>query len=158
MNYEDFKANVTKWAIARKFDTDGTIEGQYLKLVEEVGEIAAAMARGDREKLIDGVGDAMVVCVVMGVTHGKSPRDPLHSGCKTIFGVIDSLSRLAFAFLKPRTSTPIEYVIADTLVDLESFAIAQGLDPNECRAASWGEIEHRGGEMRNGVFVKEGEL
>jgi len=155
MNYEDFKTSVTKWAIARKFDTDGTIEGQYLKLVEEVGEIAAAMARGDREKLIDGVGDAMVVCVVMGVVAGgELPRKNAMSS-PTIFGLCTDLAVLGIAVAKKEcTSHSIGY----TLADIESFAIAQNLDPNECRAAAWGEIEHRGGEMRGGVFVKEGEL
>jgi len=157
MNYEDFKANVTRWAIDRKFDTDGTIEGQYLKLVEEVGEIAAAMARGNRAKLIDGVGDAMVVCVVMGVVTGYPVGGGYPTGVKTIFGIVQAVSNLG-VLVKKCNSRVVANGIADTLADLESFAIAQDLNPNECRAAAWGEIEHRGGEMRGGVYIKEGEL
>jgi hypothetical protein len=158
MNYEDFKTNVTKWAIDRKFDTDGTIEGQYLKLVEEVGEIAAAMARGDRAKLIDGVGDAMVVCVVMGVVAGTERQGlKVSANAARIGGIIDTLSDLGFG-IRMEFHWGIAAEILCVVSTLESFAIAQNLDPNECRAAAWGEIEHRKGEMRGGVFVREGEL
>lgn len=38
-------------------------EGQFLKLMEETGEMAGAYARKDREKFIDGAGDTLVVVI-----------------------------------------------------------------------------------------------
>lgn len=37
--------------------------GQFLKLMEETGEMAGAYARGDRENFIDGAGDTLVVVI-----------------------------------------------------------------------------------------------
>ena len=37
--------------------------GQFLKLMEETGEMAGAYARSDREKFIDGAGDSLVVII-----------------------------------------------------------------------------------------------
>ncbi len=37
--------------------------GQFLKLMEETGEMAGAYARGNREAFIDGAGDTLVVVI-----------------------------------------------------------------------------------------------
>lgn len=38
---------------------------QFLKVSEEVGEVAAALVRGDREKLQDGIGDVVVTLIIL---------------------------------------------------------------------------------------------
>ncbi len=56
---------VVKWAEARNLIEGSTSQAQMVKLVEELGEVAHALARGDREKLKDGIGDALVVLTIL---------------------------------------------------------------------------------------------
>jgi NTP pyrophosphatase (non-canonical NTP hydrolase) len=55
---------INVWAIERGLDEADPVK-QMLKLTEEVGELAAAMARGDREKIIDSIGDVHVVLTIL---------------------------------------------------------------------------------------------
>lgn len=53
------------WAEQRNLIKGATSQAQMLKLTEEVGEIAAAVARGNRDALKDGIGDAVVVLTIL---------------------------------------------------------------------------------------------
>ncbi|MFN6304351.1 MAG: MazG-like family protein [Planctomycetota bacterium] len=53
------------WAHARNLVHGSTPEKQMVKLVEEIGELAAGLARGDSRKVIDSIGDAVVVLTIL---------------------------------------------------------------------------------------------
>lgn len=38
---------------------------QFLKVTEEVGEVAAALARNDKNALLDGIGDVVVTLIIL---------------------------------------------------------------------------------------------
>tara|TARA_R110002060_G_scaffold18120_2_gene24990 strand:- start:218 stop:508 length:291 start_codon:yes stop_codon:yes gene_type:complete len=61
-------ANVEKWSKDKGLDKADP-RAQFLKVVEEVGEIAAAMARNDRPELIDGIGDVVVTLIILAQQH-----------------------------------------------------------------------------------------
>ena len=62
---QDFGCRVGEWAEARNI-IHGTSPGKQLKkLLEEVGELAAAIATGDLEEAKDGIGDTAVVLAVI---------------------------------------------------------------------------------------------
>ena len=48
---------------------------QMLKLVEEIGELAAGMARGCKDEIIDGIGDAYVVLTILAMQLGLDITD-----------------------------------------------------------------------------------
>lgn len=50
---------------------------QYLKVVEEVGEIAAALARGDRHEIADGIGDTIVTLIIFAMQQDMNITDCL---------------------------------------------------------------------------------
>lgn len=50
-----------KWSKDRLITVNGKAETQMLKLVEEAGEIAAALIRGNQHGIKDGIGDCLVV-------------------------------------------------------------------------------------------------
>lgn len=55
---------IEKWSEEKGLnETDP--RAQFLKVVEEVGEVAAAMARNDRPELIDGIGDVVVTLIIL---------------------------------------------------------------------------------------------
>lgn len=65
---------IKQWALDRDFDTEATSQGQMLKLIEEVGELAAAIARkdalGQEELIADAIGDCSVVLTIIAMQHG----------------------------------------------------------------------------------------
>lgn len=50
---------------------------QALKVWEESGEIASALARGNREALMDGIGDTVVTLIILAQQHGMSLEECL---------------------------------------------------------------------------------
>ena len=63
---------IEQWAADRNLIEGSTPEKQMLKLMEEVGEIAAALARGNRDATIDGIGDAVVVLTILAEQLGTN--------------------------------------------------------------------------------------
>lgn len=53
-----------RWAMNRNLNTADPTK-QMLKLMEEIGELAEAMCKGDKHGVIDGIGDALVVITVL---------------------------------------------------------------------------------------------
>ncbi len=69
--YDDF-VKIRGWAHARNLVLGSTTDKQFLKLIEEVGELAAGLARKDKVKIMDGIGDAVVVLTIMAEQLGFS--------------------------------------------------------------------------------------
>lgn len=67
---QDLLRLVEQWAADRNFYRGATLEGQLKKLYEEVDEIEDALLEGDNEALVDGIGDAMVVLIIMAKMAG----------------------------------------------------------------------------------------
>ena len=52
---------IRAWANERGLYDKGDPKTQYIKLMEETGEIGRAILKNDTEQIIDGIGDAVVV-------------------------------------------------------------------------------------------------
>ena len=63
MSYANIEIKIIQWAEARKIIPNSTPEVQLLKAVSEMGELADATLKKDREAMEDAVGDVMV-CLV----------------------------------------------------------------------------------------------
>ena len=63
MSYADVELEIIRWAEARRIIPNSTPETQLLKAVSEMGELADATIKKDKEDVIDAVGDVMV-CLV----------------------------------------------------------------------------------------------
>lgn len=55
---------VEKWAKNKGLDKADPSK-QMLKVVEETGEVAAALARNDQDDLRDGIGDVVVTLIIL---------------------------------------------------------------------------------------------
>ncbi len=62
--------NIKRWAVDKGLDKSET-NAQMVKLMEEVGELAAAIGK-DREKedILDALGDCVVVLTILGMQTG----------------------------------------------------------------------------------------
>ena len=63
MSYADIEIKIIQWAEARKIIPNSNPESQLLKAVSEIGELADATIKKDREAIVDSVGDVMV-CLI----------------------------------------------------------------------------------------------
>jgi len=63
MSYANIEIKIIQWAEARKIIPNSTPEVQLLKAVSEMGELADATLKKDREAIVDAVGDVMV-CLI----------------------------------------------------------------------------------------------
>ena len=61
---------IREWAERRGLYANGDPKTQALKLVEEVGETCRAILKEDREEVIDGIGDSVVVLTNLAELHG----------------------------------------------------------------------------------------
>ena len=57
-----------EWAREKNLDI-AEPEKQMLKVVEEVGEVAAALARNNKNDLRDGIGDVVVTLVILAIQN-----------------------------------------------------------------------------------------
>src|SRR5690625_523234 len=64
MNLNELTSKIEQWAIERGLD-EAEPEKQMLKLVEEIGELAEGLAKGDMDLVIDSIGDSYVVLTIL---------------------------------------------------------------------------------------------
>lgn len=60
--------SVEKWAKNKGLDKAEPSK-QMLKVVEETGEVAAALARNDQDALRDGIGDVAVTLIILALQN-----------------------------------------------------------------------------------------
>jgi NTP pyrophosphatase (non-canonical NTP hydrolase) len=56
---------IRQWAHDRNLIQGSTVQAQFVKLIEEVGELAEAVAKGKDEQFLDSIGDAFVVLTIL---------------------------------------------------------------------------------------------
>ena len=167
MKFEEFKANVEAWQEARGIYEHSTPQAQCLKAISEVGELADAVIKGDREGLIDAIGD-VAVCLVgvakmvghefdLGYALDESPveattQDCALGACVMVALVADSLRKISCH------DHSVGDALDAALYGLTANAVANNLSLMDCCESAWNQIKDRKGRMvPGGAFVKEGD-
>lgn len=63
-------SKVLRWAEPKGLLNKANSFKQFTKVVEEVGEIAAALCRGDKKALADAIGDVIVTLIILAYQNG----------------------------------------------------------------------------------------
>ena len=74
---------IEKWAREKNLDIADP-EKQMLKVVEEVGEVAAALARNNKNDLRDGIGDVVVTLVILAMQNDMDLHECLNQAYNEI--------------------------------------------------------------------------
>jgi NTP pyrophosphatase (non-canonical NTP hydrolase) len=82
---EQLTVNIRAWARTRGIDKADPSR-QFLKVAEEFGEIAAALARGKDEELKDAIGDTFVTLVILAAQCGTSIEECAYLAYEEIKG------------------------------------------------------------------------
>lgn len=161
-----------QWAYDRNFHEGATIEGQALKLLEELGEFVGNYKRS--RDVRDDLGDMLVVVNVMRCMLTKKvdtwPRVAMLNGHGGNAPMLVASIAHACSIIVARTmyqehatmSKDCHYYYYSGLyrIELSVLAIcsAMNIDPVAACAHAWNEIKDRRGRMENGVFIKEADL
>ena len=72
------------WAAERGLYDKGDVKTQYIKLMEETGEIGRAILKQDTAELVDGIGDAVVVLTNLAELAGVPIEDCIQEAYNVI--------------------------------------------------------------------------
>lgn len=76
---------VEQWAKDKNLD-QAEPSKQFLKVTEEVGEVAAALARNDKDMLRDGIGDVVVTLIILAIQNDMDLYECLNTAYDEIKG------------------------------------------------------------------------
>ena len=81
MKAEEIEQKLNEW---RKQRNLADPKAQTMKVMEEVGELSAAINKQDRLKLIDSIGDTLVTVILLAQMEGLDPTKCLESAWQVI--------------------------------------------------------------------------
>lgn len=166
MTFEQFKTNVETWQEARGIYEHSTALAQALKAVSEVGELADAVIKCDRDALKDAIGDVMVCLVGVAkltgcdiefrpLIEGDVPKNNQVLAALAAFYVSDLASEITLG----AEHWTVQGDIENSIALLGDLTIHNNLTLLECCEAAWNEIKDRKGKMvAGGAFVKDGDV
>lgn len=159
---------IEQWAEERNLIQGSTPEKQFLKLMEEFGELCGGIAKDKPEIIKDSIGDCFVVLVIL----NKQLKTDVN-----ISSIIEEiLPLLVLTDGEPVTSTMIFASRAGNLADslgyetdsklsigclfgaLAMISFKYNLNLMDCIQHAYNQIKDRKGKMIDGVFVKEEDL
>ena len=147
MTFKELDEKVMDWAAEKGILRNGTIQGQFLKSVEEAGEIFST------EDVCDAIGDTLVTLIILGRMGGidvveawERAEERYEASFITLYGQLAHAISRGEEFTQPLMSI---------LGNVKSHASYQHLNPLECLEKAYNEIAGRTGEMKDGVFVKD---
>lgn len=137
---KELQQQIIEWAEAKGIDNH---QNQRLKVIEEVGEVAGAILRGNRDEVLMEIGDVAVTVIILhwllkGDTiipepyEGASTEDPEVS--------LGWITRI------------MEYNVA--LYDANNLARHFDSSLEECLTMAWNKIKDRQGKTVDGTFIK----
>lgn len=163
LTFEQFQTNVQEWSEARGIYEHSTALAQALKAVSEVGELADATIKNDRDALKDAIGDVAVCLVnVAYMTEGQLDHDYIFddvNDCRNALqvaaGCAGSVGELSFEIAQDNRNVTNTYLDA-SFYSLYATAKINNLDFLDCCEAAWNEIKDRKGFLSpSGAFIKQ---
>lgn len=81
---EELINSVEKWAWKRGLTNPDFSNKQMLKVMEEVGETASALAKGNKTALADGIGDVAVTLIILAMQNDLTLEECLRGAYNEI--------------------------------------------------------------------------
>lgn len=83
-NFDELITNVIGWADDKNILKSENAPKQMLKVMEEVGETAGALAKNNKDELVDGIGDSFVTLIILSMQLGVHPSECLEAAWNEI--------------------------------------------------------------------------
>ena len=142
---KDLIVKVEAWAEERNLLKFENAPKQYLKFLEETGELARALLKNDVPEIIDSNGDVLVTIIILAKQLGIDLDTTLYE--QEVDGVVDLYD---FVNLVSPNYVAVEFIeVADIVVK------SHGYDLVECLEVAYNVISSRNGVTKNGIYIKE---
>lgn len=157
---------VVQWGHDRNLNAPENLKAQTMKLVSEFGEIGMSLVQNDDQEIVDGIGDVLVVAIIIGQQLGlpvgsdtiSQSEDPAHDGLRYEYASA-CLGLFVDAVLKGNDTRQVRALLGEFIGAVYNFLkdwdIALPTTAEECLAVAYEEIKDRKGIMFNGAFIKE---
>ena len=158
--------NIENWAEARNLIEGSTPEKQFIKLLEEYGELCSGVSKNKIDVVKDSIGDCFVFMVILAAQRKKNEMLSVDDNIEDFPGFDDDIENSLLSSLRGlhrlhcelSSQEYIKHLFDFLFIGLLEVADYFDLDIHDCVQAAWDEIKDRKGRMINGVFVKEGDL
>lgn len=168
-NLQQLIKNIEQWAEDRNLIEGSTPKKQFIKLMEEFGELCSGVSKNKIDVVKDSIGDCFVVMVILAAQRKKDEMrqadevaafsEPYGNNKVDIEDhLINSLYVLHRLSHELSSHANISVLFTSYFVQLLEVTHHFDLDIHDCVQAAWDEIKDRKGRMIDGVFVKEGDL
>ena len=141
---QELQLLILEWAKDKDLLKFENAPKQRLKLLEEVGETAAAILKNNHERVKDGIGDIFVVLVIL--------SEQLSEEILFDIDYVEKDNDEDFVFLFDNIINPKRLYFS--LAYLNDICTKLNLDLTECANLAWNEIKDRTGQSIDGVFIK----
>ncbi len=152
---------VEQWFIDRNLDKAEPSK-QFLKLMEETGELFEGIAKGDEALIQDAIGDIQVVLIGLEMQLENQEEQKALSDLEGyLLAFVNALGMYAgYLANSDNEKAGLGFILARGLTPILIDKIAQSFNttPEECLEIAYNEIKDRKGKLINGVFVKEEDL
>ena len=142
---KDLIEKVEAWADERNLLKFKNASNQYLKFLEETGELARAILKNDVPEIIDGTGDFCVTVIILSQQLGINLETTLYE--EEIDGIISLYDFVNL--VSPNYVAKEIFLIADAVIK------SYGYDLVDCLEVAYNVISKRKGKTTDGIFVKE---
>ncbi len=137
---------IEEWAINKGLDNPDFAEKQWLKVIEEIGEVAACLTKNKTEELKLELGDVGVTLIILNMqtlSHKLHTPDPdTLSTIEAIEGILSCVSTSGLG-----VNTAWMY--------LDDLCTSLNLTLEECLETAYTKIANRTGTVIDGNFVKD---
>ena len=146
----ELQQNIIKWAEDKGIFEKSDPTSQFLKTIEELGELASAVNKNDLPEIKDAIGDITVTLIL----HAKMTDSEIELDVEEYIRY--KSPKEAVLYLLQELCTIVDYgEYGDTTEALGIIAAHYGWTLQECLQSAYDVISKRTGKMENGVFVKD---
>ena len=141
---------VEEWAEYHGYTSEEFADNQYLKVIEEFGELCRGILKKDEELIIDSIGDTLVTLIIL--NKQKYKHDTKNFLKEYTYNKYTSTNELISDFLIYLT-TPVSIVWSFSCICTLSKKL--GYEPTHCLEVAYNVIKDRKITLKNGTLVKE---
>jgi hypothetical protein len=166
MGYQKHFENYYGWAEIKGLIKKENQDSQYLKTVEEIGELSVSIQKKKTQDTIDAIGDITVCLSILSYQKGLTPEKLMNLVSKMREQVVTkeeaerrNLHVQYISFINKASADYYMYSVGEDLLlafhHLFFVAKLLGHDLSDCMEFAWNEIKGRTGKLVDGNFVKD---
>lgn len=162
MNNIELENKVQQWFVDRNLHEANPLK-QFLKLMEESGELFEGIAKDKSELIFDALGDIQVVLIGLEQQIKNGAQISANQQELELLLMVSSLGNIAQKLYSHvchnETQMPLiksDLMFLDSVIS--SVSLFNGTDADSCLQIAYDVIKDRKGKMIDGVFVKEEDM